>query len=288
MKLPSSEQLSNAAKNLKSKLLAPEPDSRVYYINQLLANARYDDPKCLTRHGCKVYSQTDEDGIIHEIFRRIGVTNKTFVEFGVGNGLENNTLALLFQQWQGLWIEGSSDFYAAITEGFAQTIKRGDLQVEQAFITAKNIDEIIARHIKTSEIDLLSVDIDGNDFHVYDAIRSVSPRVIVFEYNAKMGPFIRYCMSYNEQHVWNGTDNFGMSLKFLEERMREKNYALVGCNLFGLNAFFVRRDLLNDQFLAPYTAEQHYETAKYNLGTYSNGHTASYRTLEESMQESSL
>ena len=287
MKLPSSEQLSNAAKGIKHKLLAPEPDSRIYYINQLLANRRYEDPKCLTRYGCKIYSQTDEDGIIHEIFQRIGTTNKKFVEFGVGNGLENNTLALLFQGWSGLWIEGSKNYCAAIEQGFTQTVQRGILRVENAFITVENIDEIITRNVKEPEIDLLSVDIDGNDFHVYEAIRSVSPRVIVFEYNAKMGPFIRYCMRYNEQHTWNATDNFGMSLKFLEEKMRARNYALVGCNLFGLNAFFVRCDLLEDKFLAPYTAEQHYETAKYNLGNYSNGHPASYRTLEESilMQE---
>ena len=283
MKLPSFSQFGSAANNIKHKLLAPEPDSRIHYINQLLENHRYEDPRCLVRYGCKIYSQTDEDGIIHEIFKRIGTTNKKFIEFGVGNGLENNTLALLFQGWKGLWIEGSSGFCTAIREGFARTVQQGVLQVENAFITTNNIDQIIARHIKDSEIDLLSVDIDGNDFHVYDAIRSVSPRVIVFEYNAKMGYFIRYCMHYNEEYVWNGTDNFGMSLKFLEDEMRRRDYALVGCNLFGLNAFFVRCDLLNDKFLAPYTAEQHYETPKYNLGNYSNGHPASYRTLEDSI-----
>src|SRR4030042_3287529 len=74
-------------------------------IETLKRNSRYQNPKSLIPFGYKIYSQNEEDGIIREIFNRIGVTNRVFVEFGIGDGLENNTLALLFDGWNGLWIE---------------------------------------------------------------------------------------------------------------------------------------------------------------------------------------
>src|SRR5436190_14023774 len=75
-----------------------------------LAKPRYADPKRLIKHGFRVYSQNDEDGIIQEIFRRIGVQDRTFIEFGVSIGNECNTAKLLLEGWHGLWMEGSSEF----------------------------------------------------------------------------------------------------------------------------------------------------------------------------------
>ena len=77
-------------------------------LENLKKNHRYQDAKSLVPHGFKIYSQNDEDGIIREIFGRIGTTNKIFLELGIGDGLENNTLALLFEDWKWLWIEGLS------------------------------------------------------------------------------------------------------------------------------------------------------------------------------------
>jgi hypothetical protein len=79
-----------------------------------LAKPRYADPKCLLRYGFKVYSQADEDGIIQEIFNRIGETDRAFVEIGVGNGSECNTAKLLVAGWRGLWIESPAESIAAI------------------------------------------------------------------------------------------------------------------------------------------------------------------------------
>ena len=61
----------------------------------------------LASQGYKAYSEGDQDGIIQEIFRRIGVTNKFFVEFGCGDGLQNNTLYLLLGGWKGVWMDGN-------------------------------------------------------------------------------------------------------------------------------------------------------------------------------------
>ncbi len=275
--------LGNAAGNIDwtaRNIYNIETNLKYMSLQEILGDAKYDDPKRLTRHGYKFYSQNYEDGIIKEIFNRIGTTNKTFVEFGVEDGIENNTLALLFEEWSGLWIECDDDAYNRLIKGFERTIKAGRLKVEKAFITVNNINDLIGKNIKNKEIDLLCIDIDGNDFHIYDAINVINPRVIIFEYNAKFPAHIEYCMEYKEDYGWDGTDNFGVSLKYLETRLDKKGYALVGCGIAGFNTFFVRKDLVGDKFLAPYTAENHYEPAKYWLGKPANGHRASSKPLE--------
>ena len=254
-------------------------------IEKLKENPRYDDPRSLTRYGYKIYSQNDEDGIIREIFKRIGTTDKIFVEFGVGNGLQNNTLALLFDGWSGLWIEASKKNVGKIRKGFQNTIGNGRLNVVQAFITKNNIDELISSEFSGSEIDLLSIDIDGNDAHIFENITCIKPRVVVVEYNGKFPPPLKICMAYNESNIWHKDDCFGASLKYMESLFTEKGYCLVGCNITGLNAFFVKKDLVQDKFMPPYTAENHYEPPRYYLqkGAYNSGHPASYRTLETSL-----
>ena len=251
-------------------------------IERLKTVQHYAKSKSLIPFGAKMYSQADEDGMIREIFKRIGTTNKCFVEFGIGDGLENNTAALLFDDWHGLWIDASTKSIAAIRSNYEQIIKAERLRVVESFITQANIDELIRNNIQHKEIDLLSVDIDGNDFHVLSAITCVNPRVIVIEYNAKFIPPFSYCMDYNESHFWAGGDCFGASLKFLEVKLRERGYCLVGCSLSGANAFFVRQDLAGTEFLEPYTAEEHYQPARYYLTEVTSGHRSSYATLARS------
>ena len=251
-------------------------------VDRLRASPRFLDRKCLIPFGHKIYSQTDEDGIIREIFSRIGVTNRTFVEFGVGDGLENNTLALLFDGWQGLWIEGSASLTRRIRANLPSVIRERRLSVTTALVTRDNIDALISAAVPSGEIDLMSVDIDGNDYHVFESVTCVRPRVIVMEYNARFPPPLEYCMAYDAAHVWREDDCFGASLKFLELALARRGYCLVGCSLSGVNAFFVRQDLAHGHFLTPFTAEQHYEPARYYLGGLPSGHPASYRTLERS------
>lgn len=231
----------------------------------LLETARNADDRRLLKYGYRVYSQADEDGILHEIFRRIGDGGKTFVELGAGSGLENNTLFLLIQEWRGVWIEGSERRVTAAKKHLGDAISEKRLQVMQQFVTAPKIDETL-RKLAPAEVDLLSIDLDGNDYYILEAIRCIRPRVVVAEYNAKFPPDVRWVMEYNEAHRWDSTDYFGSSLKALEELLSGRGYALVGCNLLGSNAFFVRADLASDPpFCSPFTAENHYEPARYFL-----------------------
>lgn len=254
-------------------------------IELIKKDERYKDSKNLIPFGNKVYSQNEEDGIIQEIFNRIGSTNKVFIEFGIGNGLENNTYALLFDGWTGLWIEGSKSAVNNINKGLSKTINSGRLIVKNAFITKKSINKLISTSIKQDEIDLLSIDIDGNDIHIFNEINCIKPRVVVIEYNPKFAPPIKYCKDYREDHIWRRDDNFGASLKFLEIELEKSGYNLVGCNITGSNAFFIRSELVNDKFQKPYTAETHYEPARLHLTAFASGHSSSFSTLEDSVNK---
>jgi hypothetical protein len=249
-------------------------------IETLLAQPALDDPRRLERHGGKTYSQNDEDGIIAEIFRRIGAPHRTFVEFGCGDGLENNTACLISQGWRGLWMDGRDDNAAGIRKVYGYLIEHGLLQFNQVFIDRDNIDGLIAGAGLGAEIDLLSIDLDGNDYYIWEAIDAVSARVVVMEYNGKFIPPHDWCMIYDREYMWNTTDLMGASLAALARLGQAKGYQLVGCNITGANAFFVRRDLAGDKFAQPATASHLFQPARYELSRcFVSGHPANSVTI---------
>lgn len=227
------------------------------WLEHEFARQRYVDGRRLEPYGFKIYSQNDEDGIIHEIFRRIGTQKRNFVEFGVENGLENNTLKLLLEGWRGLWIEADRKSVESMKRRFSDVIADNRLAIRSAFITAENINELIETW-GIGEVDLLSIDIDGNDFYVWQAISVINPRLVVIECNTKFRPPLSIVQPYNPQHIWRGTDYSGASLEALTRLGERLGYSLVGTNLIGLNAFFVRNDLVDDKFQAPFSAQNHY------------------------------
>ena len=239
--------------------------------------ARYSGDKRLEPAGYKVFSQGDEDGVIAEIFRRIGTTDRRFVEFGCGDGLENNTAYLLFQGWSGLWLDSLEKNERILKRRWSNEIARGQLTFHRAMITADNIDSLLTMEGMSGSIDVLSLDIDSNDYHVWKAITVIQPRVVCIEYNAKFRPPVEWIMPRDDAYVWNGTDRMGASLSAMTKLGAEKGYALVGCDIIGANAFFVREDLTKGQFAEPFTAENHYQPPRYYL-TYgfSSGHPAEH------------
>jgi len=237
---------------------------------QLEGTPRFQDPRRLLRNGYKVYSQNDEDGMIAEIFHRIGTTTKRFIEFGVEDGLETNSTFLLSQGWNGCWIEASKTGAARARQLFSTY----PVEVVEARMTVENADSLIGRLAGPGELDLLSIDIDSNDYWIWKAITSVKPRVVVIEYNATFPPFVRKTIDYNPNFDWDGSNYFGASLGALAAIGAEKGYSLVGCCAAGVNAFFVRSDLVKDHFCSPFTAENHYEPARYQLATRPSGHRA--------------
>lgn len=236
--------------------------------------SRINNPLCLERYGFKVYSQNDEDGIIEEIFTRIGSKSKKFVEFGVQNGIESNGHYLLLKDWNGLWIECDNACYDQIMEKFQGVIINKQLLVAKEFITKDNINTILVNNGMTGEIDLLSIDVDGNDYHIWKAIKEVNPRVVVIEYNAKIPPSCEWVMPYCEQHRWDGGDKHGASLLALDKLGKEKGYILVGTNISGVNAFFVRNDCAGNNFV-PMPVKKLYNPPRFYKEFYT-GHPSLY------------
>jgi hypothetical protein len=245
------------------------------YRWEKLMRERLENPLCLEQYGYKTYSQNDEDGIIEEIFNRIGTTNKRFIEFGVENGLESNTHLLFHKGWSGLWIEGSEKYYKEIQMRFNPVIRNGRLKVINAFITKDNINGLFSSSGMRGEIDLLSIDVDGNDYYVWDAIDVVNPRAVIIEYNGKFPPSVDWTQAYDRNHIWNWNDWQGASLKALERVGEKKGYQLVGTNYIGVNSFFVRKDLAKDKFPMPATAEYLYTPCKFDY-VHINGHHSEY------------
>ncbi len=242
------------------------------HVRELMRSAPYNQPRRLEPHGFRSFSQNDEDGILQEIFRRLGGGAGTFVEFGVQNGIENNTRLLLYRGWRGLWIEADAAGCQAIRRVFAQELGAGQLQVAHSFVTRENIAGLIAA-ARFEQLDLLSIDIDGNDYWVWEAL-TINPRVVAIEYNAKFRPPTSWVMEYNGAHRWDYSDYQGASLQSLHDLGRRKGYTLVGCCLAGVNAFFVRDDLVSGHFAEPDVAALYNPPRFYVQRFLSSGHPA--------------
>lgn len=190
----------------------------------------------LTRYERRIDSQNGEDGIIEAIFATIGTTNRYFVEFGSGNLSECNTRYPARRRWKGLWMD-------------AQYVDRRG-RVHRERVTAENVQALFRMYRVPRAFDLLSIDIDGNDYWVWNAITDYEPRVVVIEYNAAIPPTESKTIPYDPSYRWDGSTNyFGASLLALQRLGDRKGYALVGCDASGTNAFFVQQELAQGRFL---------------------------------------
>lgn len=194
----------------------------------------------------KIRSQNGEDGILRRIFQTIGAQSTYAVEFGVGDGHECNSAHLIKDcGWSGLMIEGDPACYAELKSSYAGFPR---VKLDQRFITAENICQIFENNGVPDRFDLLSIDIDGNDFWVWRALKGYRPRVVTIEYNASHPPSEFWVMKYNPEHRWDSTWYFGASLTSLWRLGSNLNYALVGTDRHGVNAFFVAREDLSGPF----------------------------------------
>ena len=197
----------------------------------------------------KVFSQFGEDGILQYLTRHTGIQphERSFVEFGVENYTEANTRFLLGNDsWRGLVFDGSPRHVADIRA--SESYWRNDLTAVAAFITAENIDSLIAKAGFSGSIGILSIDIDGNDYWVWQNITCIDPVIVVVEYNSVFGAdhavTTPYDPSFNRTHAHYSNLYWGASIKAFHYLAARKGYALVGSNSAGNNAFFVRRDRL--------------------------------------------
>lgn len=183
----------------------------------------------------QVYSQNGEDGVLAHIFERIGTTNQVAVEIGVsagGQGLETNSRLLAALGWKVFWFDGESIEHQPKTCVFTQ-----------CWLTPDNVAEVFQQAGVPGDFDLLSIDVDGNDFHLRSALTDYRPRVCVMEYNGTVPHDVHWVMPRNDAYRWQlWQRDFGASLASLTQQATQMGYDLVHCEQRGVNAFFVRQD----------------------------------------------
>ena len=217
------------------------------------------DLPALREVGFRVFSDTDEDGILLYLFAVVGATDRRFVDIGAASPWGSNTANLIRHHgWTGLLVEGSPQTVAATARAYAQDPDlRYPPQVVHSFVTAENVNGTLRDHGMTGEIDLLSIDIDGMDYWVWEAVDAVDPRVVVIEFQDILGPDRAVTVPYSPDfdrsaHAVNAGSNdyVGASLAAMVKLGRRKGYRLVGANAMGFNAFFVRDDVAGDLLTA--------------------------------------
>lgn len=203
--------------------------------------------------GFKVMSQTDEDGFLWYLLSVIGVETCISVELCAGTGEECNTANLLVNHgWHGLLVDGDSENVSRGTQLYCADPRTRVFPpvFECAWLTRDNINDVVETAGFTGTVDVLSLDVDGVDWWLWDALEVIVPRIVVVEYQDILGPTRSWTVPYSDDFradaypMPGGFPSFaGASLNAFIKLGRRKGYRFVGSNTLGYNAFFVREDL---------------------------------------------
>jgi hypothetical protein len=231
----------------------------------------------------KVFSQWGEDGIIQRLIKVVPVESETFIEFGVQDFYESNCRYLLMRNnWSGFVIDGSAENMDRLRRSYFYW--KYDLSAVDAFVTRENVNELLAKSGFGENLGILSIDIDGNDYWVWEAINTFSPAITIVEYNAGFGAdraatvpykadFFRTAEHYSNLY-------YGASLPALCLLGKRKGYSFVGCNSAGNNAFFIREDL-RPRDLPELTAKEGFVRSKFRESRSEDGTLAFLSKDEE-------
>jgi hypothetical protein len=253
----------------QAKILAAQP-----IVRELRA---LKDPVPLRQSEFRVFSQFGDDGIIQYIIGRIPLpsSDQRFIEFGVENYREANTRFLLLNDnWRGLVMDGSERYVSTIQS--EEIYWRNDLTALARFITRENINAIVEEAGFTGRLGLLSIDVDGNDYWIWEAMTAVDPAIVVVEYNGIFGGreavTIPYQADFSRQKAHYSYLYWGTSLAALCHLAHQKGYVWIGCNTAGNNAYFVKTEY-GSAFQLP-TLGTDFVPAKFREGRDQNGNLA--------------
>ncbi len=186
----------------------------------------------LLKHREKIYSQSGEEGILKKIFSLIPSSTKFFVDFGASNGFKWSNTAY-FREKEG-WTGLSMDM----------KYENLDLNLHREMITKENINDLFRKYNVPNEFDLLSIDIDGNDFYVWMALKDYTPKVVCIEFNPNFPPPADKIVIYNPNSIFDGSRYHGASMVALNNLGVYKGYTFVCAS--GVNMFFIRNDLIQE------------------------------------------
>jgi hypothetical protein len=234
----------------------------------------------------KVFSQFGDDGIIQWLTHKIDIPNKTFIEFGVEDYRESNTRFLMMNDnWSGLIIDGNQKNIDKIVD--SEYFWKHELFAEAAFIDKENINSILSSPKFDKDVGILHIDIDGNDYWVWEAINAVSPIILIVEYNSLFGTERSITIPYDKNFVYTQAHYsnlyYGASILAWHNLCAEKGYAFIGCNSAGNNAYFVRNDKLNDA-IKPVSIADGYVAAKFRQSRNPKG-KLSHLTRQDQLTE---
>ncbi len=234
----------------------------------------------------KIFSQFGDDGIIQYLIKNIAIENEIFIEFGVENYLESNTRFLMMNNnWTGFVMDASEAAMKSLQN--QNWYWKYNLTQKAIFIDKDNINELLA-NTGFSNIGLLHIDLDGNDYHIFNEIdlSKLNPSIIILEYNSVFGKerpiTIPYDKNFNRTKAHYSNLYFGASLPALNFAASKKGYSLIGCNLAGNNAYFIRKDLLNEK-IKEISVEQGFRDNKFRESR-NKDYTFSYLAGKERLE----
>lgn len=251
--------------------------------NILQNQSRRDKIQSLQDAEFKVFSQWGDDGIIQYLINNIEISAEKFIEFGVENYLESNTRFLLKNNnWEGLIMDGSAEHVEYIKN---DTIYwKHTITAVETFITKENINQTIKNAGFEGNIGLLHIDIDGNDYWIWEAINNIKPDIVIVEYNSIFGIDRPITIPYQANFI-RGNAHYsnlyaGTSLAALYLLSQKKGYAFVGCNSAGNNAYFVKNEKVKN--LNVLSLEQGYVVSKFREARGKEGNLL-YLSAQESL-----
>lgn len=230
--------------------------------------------KDLREYEFKIFSENGEDGIIQYLIESINIKNKTFIEFGVEDFFESNCRFLIMKdaKWKGFVIDGSTKNIDSLKNSYFYW--RRHLVAVDEFITKENINNILAKSNFGDDLGILSIDIDGNDYYILEAIKDFKPSILICEYNPVFGGSrkisIPYKNDFSRTDAHHSNLYWGASLAAMTYIANKKGYSLVGTTTYCNNAFYVRNDLLNDK-LNVLSTEEAYSPSNYRESRNENG-----------------
>ena len=257
--------LKNAGRNLLtlpndlSKLEKLITGQKILSAKSLINSYDYSQNLPLSAYEFTVFSQWGDDGIIQYLINRLDIKSKYFVEFGVENYTEANTRFLLINNnWGGLIMDGSKANIDEVKN--SEIYWKYDLKALDVFITTDNINKLIVENETPEDLGILSIDIDGNDYWIWENIDTINPIIVIAEYNSVFGIDKPWSVPYQADFVRTEAHfsnlYFGCSLLSLCDLANKKGYYFVGCNAAGNNSYFIRKDKIGP--LKALSAEEGY------------------------------
>jgi SAM-dependent methyltransferase len=203
------------------------------------------EPAELTAWELRAFSQNGEDGVLAEILVRAGAPVRSFVEFGAQSGREGNCIFLAdVAGWNGVFMEADAEQFAELQRKY-RAVER--VTTLQAKVTPEDVQQLFERAGVPAEPAVVSIDVDGTDYWIWEALVDYRPRVVIIEYNSMLD-VERRLVQPRDQDAWDGSDYFGASLGAIRALGESKGYRLVHVDLTGSNAFMVREELAEGRF----------------------------------------